>query len=411
MSPRQPTRRFETRKAAIVSSAVGVLNRKGVRGMTLGEVASSLSLVPTGVIYYFRNKEELAQACFLRGIERFDALLGEAEAGATPRERLQRFLSVYVDFRRRIALGEEEPVAVFNDVRALGCDEVNRAYVDMFRRLRGLLQGEATKDWSRPALNARTHLLLSEAFWAVAWLPRRDPEDFDRVAARMSDMTCDGLAARGAAWAPLPLPGLMGERRDDPAELFLRAATELINEEGYVGASVEKISARLNVTKGAFYHHNETKDDLVEACFERTFQVMRAAIRQAEAVSSSGYQALASVSAALVEYQMSGNAPLLRTSALTSLPEAIQPRLLGQFDRLSERFASMICDGVADGSLRPVDVNVAAQMITGMINAAAELRYWTPDATPATAADLYVRPFFEGLLSAPGPVAAPPPPG
>ena len=59
MSPRQPTRRFETRKAAIVSSAVGVLNRKGVRGMTLGEVAASLSLVPTGVIYYFRNKEEL----------------------------------------------------------------------------------------------------------------------------------------------------------------------------------------------------------------------------------------------------------------------------------------------------------------------------------------------------------------
>jgi AcrR family transcriptional regulator len=173
---------------------------------------------------------------------------------------------------------------------------------------------------------------------------------------------------------------------------------------------VEKISARLNVTKGAFYHHNETKDDLVEACFERTFQVMRAAIRQAEAVSASGYQALASVSAALVEYQMSGNAPLLRISALTSLPEAIQPRLLRQFDRLSERFASMICDGVADGSLRPVDVNVAAQMITGMINAAAELRYWTPDATPATAADLYVRPFFEGLVSTPGPVATAAPP-
>ena len=55
---------------AIVASAVEVLNRKGVRGMTLGEVAASLNLVPTGVIYYFKNKEDLAAACFLKGVER-----------------------------------------------------------------------------------------------------------------------------------------------------------------------------------------------------------------------------------------------------------------------------------------------------------------------------------------------------
>jgi hypothetical protein len=94
---------------------------------------------------------------------------------------------------------------------------------------------------------------------------------------------------------------------------------------------------------------------------------------------------------------MSGNAPLLRTSALTLAPEPIQLRLLDQFDRISERFASMICDGVADGSLRPVDVNIAAQMITGMINAAADLKFWTHELSPGDAVALYVRPFFEGL--------------
>ena len=41
-------------------------------------------------------------------------------------------------------------------------------------------------------------------------------------------------------------------------EAFLRAATQLINAHGYSGASVERISAELNVTKGAFYHHNKT---------------------------------------------------------------------------------------------------------------------------------------------------------
>ncbi len=58
-------------------------------------------------------------------------------------------------------------------------------------------------------------------------------------------------------------------------ETFLIAATRLINERGYRGASVEKISERLNVTKGSFYYHHDTKDDLVVACFKRSFDTMR----------------------------------------------------------------------------------------------------------------------------------------
>ena len=82
-----------------------------------------------------------------------------------------------------------------------------------------------------------------------------------------------------------------------------------------------------------------------------------------------------------------------------SAPEPPPPDLRAQPGRISDRFASLISDGIADGSLRPVDVNVAAQMITGMINAAVELHYWTPSVDVKNAASLYVRPFFEGLLS------------
>jgi tetratricopeptide (TPR) repeat protein len=48
---------------------------------------------------------------------------------------------------------------------------------------------------------------------------------------------------------------------------FLTAATRLINQRGYRGASVDKISQQLNVTKGSFYHHHETKEELIGACF------------------------------------------------------------------------------------------------------------------------------------------------
>ena len=64
---------------------------------------------------------------------------------------------------------------------------------------------------------------------------------------------------------------------DAAKESFLMAASRQINEHGYRGASVDRISAALNVTKGAFYHHNEAKDDLVAACFRRSFGIAREA--------------------------------------------------------------------------------------------------------------------------------------
>lgn len=401
---RKPSRRYNKRRDAIINSAVTVINRKGVRGMTLADVAQSLDLVPTGVIYYFRNKEELAVACFERAIEQFDSLLTDAATQDGAAARVYAFIDAYIDYKRRSALGEADRIAVFNDVRALNHPGLNKAYVDMFRRARALLSSESL---TRLEQNARAHLLLSQAFWAVVWLPRFDPEDYPRAASRTADLVAHGLAAPGVRWPTVSLPDLGPAPGDDPsAELFLKAATELINEQGYLGASVEKISARLNVTKGAFYHRHEAKDDLVLACFQRTFEVVRQAIRAAEAATSNGYECLAAAASALVEYQIAGNAPFLRTSALTSVPEALQERLVREFDRLSDRLASIICDGIADGSIRPVEVNVAAQLITAMINAAAELKYWAPGLEPKDAATVYVRPTFEGLLAPSAPTPA-----
>ena len=88
---------------------------------------------------------------------------------------------------------------------------VNVAYVDMFRRARGLMDGPETTELTRLELNARTHMLLSEIFWAPVWLHRHDPEDYGRVTRRLLSITADGLAAPGAAWNPRPLPDLIPE--------------------------------------------------------------------------------------------------------------------------------------------------------------------------------------------------------
>jgi AcrR family transcriptional regulator len=393
---RGPTRRYEARRNAIVSSAVEEMNRRGVRGMTLGDVAARLDLVPTGVIYYFRNKEELAAAAFLKGIQSYEALIASAAGAPTAEARLAAYLVAWFDYSRRVQMGEADRLPVFNDVRALNSPVVNEAYVGMFRQYRALLP----PDLPRPHANARAHMLLSQMFWIPAWSHQVEIDDYARTAERMARILSRGVAAPGVKWpAPRRLELAAAGEPAAASESFLRAATCLINEEGYHGASVEKISARLNVSKGAFYHHNQTKDELVLACFQRTFDIMWRAIHASEAAGGSGLEVLVGAVAALIEHQLSGEAPLLRTSALSAVPETLRAGLLQRFERLSYRFASIICDGIADGSTAPVDVNIASQVISSAINAAAELHYWTPGVPAPAVVPHYVRPLFEGLCS------------
>lgn len=397
---RGPTPKFHAKRDVIVRAAVEAINRRGVRGMTLSGVAAQLRLVPTAVIYYFASKEELAEEVFLRGIARFTAMIEQGSAGPDAEARTEAFVRGYFDDRARIKAGERDGVAYFNDVRALNAAPVNEAYVAMFRAARELVAGAG--GMPRLHRNARAHLLLSQMFWVVVWLHQADPAEYGRTAGRLARVLNRGIAAPGTDW-PQPTPMTLIPR--DPAaaplssEQFLRAATQLINAEGYHGASVDRISARLNVSKGAFYHHNETKDELVTACFRRTFDITWRAIRMAEAAGGSGLTVLVSVAAALIEHQMRGDAPLLRTSALTTVPENIHQELVHELDRITHRFASILCDGIADGSVAPVDVNIAAQLITGAINAAAELTDWAPGLPPEAVVDHYVRPLFEGLTS------------
>jgi AcrR family transcriptional regulator len=398
-----PTKKFHKRKDMIVRAAVAVLNQKGVKGMTLADVANKLDLVPTAVMYYFRRKEELAIACYFKSIEAYEVLIAAADGGKTAVEALEIFIHGFFELRRRIGSGDADEIAVFNDVRALHDPAVGNAYEAMFRNVRSLLlKPDGIGGLERIEVNARVHLLLAELFWVVVWVQRYDSEDYSRLADHVLDILKNGLARGKESWAPHTLLTLEPPGADKSSagrETFLRAATMLINEQGYLAASVQKISQRLNVTKGAFYHHHDAKDDLVTACFARTFDIMRRAQREAARLSHTGRENLAAVASALVEYQLSGNAPLLRTSALTSVPERIRQELLAEFDRISGRYTLVFSDGIADGSLRPVDAAIAAQMLTAMINASAELHLWVPGVTARNVNRTFTRPLFEGLLA------------
>jgi len=400
------TPRFQEKRDAILNAAAALFNAEGVKGTTLADIATSVGLVTNSVTYYYRKKEDLAAACFLRSIALFDDMAVRAAAELTLDARLRAFLQGHAAVLAAVQCGEHPAVVVFSDVRALPnpqLDEVHGAYTEMFRRVRALFRTDETAGWSRDTRNARTHMLLSLVHWLPVWFGRYEPAQYPRMADRVANIALRGLGAAHAPWpAGEPEADLRVHGEASAMDAFLRAATALVNEQGYRGASVDKISARLNVTKGSFYHHNDNKLDLISACFDRTFRSVRQALEAAETAGGSGWRQACSMAQALVRFQLSAQGPLLRLSTTSALPDATdRERVNRTLQQLTERIAAMLVDGLSDRSIRPLDTTIGAQVLVGLVNGAAELHRWVPDATEASVVELYVRPMFLGLTSVP----------
>lgn len=394
--------RFERRKDEILRTAGALFNRLGLREATLAVVAAEIGLNLKSLRYYFERKEDLVCAAFLQSIALHRALIEDALPVEGFEARIRHFVRGYFALQARVYRGEQPQFLHFGDLRAITGTPVEApvgtAYVEMFRAARRLFRPEEGR-WTGPQRGANAHLLISQLLWSVVWLQDHVPEDFPRVADRLTDVLLHGVAGRPVELAggggDVPTPFTASDRLSQ--ESFLRAATELINAQGYRGASVDRISATLKVTKGAFYHHNETRDQLVIACFGRTFDVIRRAQDRAIAEEGDGLGRVAAAVLSLVTRQMRPEGVLLRTSALTAVGPDLRHEMERCMARSTWRFADMLNDGLVDGSVRPCDVRIAAEAVTATVNAAEELRGWVATADAGNVGDLYVRPLFEGL--------------
>jgi AcrR family transcriptional regulator len=399
-----PTSRYQEKREAVLNAAAVLFNERGVKGATLSDIAARVGLVTNSVTYYYRKKEDLATACLLRTIDAFNGLAAAAAREAGTEARISAFFSLLAQLLGDIELQRHAPIVNFNDIRALPgshADQVFSAYTDMFRHVRALIVAPEATRLGRVELNARGHVVLSVAHNLRQWIDGYEVEEYPRVARRLADIVLHGMAAPGANWdgADGEQHWKLGEDSGGTSEAFLRAATVLVNEQGYRGASVDKISARINLTKGSFYHHNDNKHDLIAECFERTFAVVRRALSLAENGPGSGWSRACAAARALVRFQLSDEGPLLRSTAVSALPDdARRVAVRRTLQRLTERMTSVVVDGMIDGSIRALDPHIAAQASIAAINAAAELRRWVASATPDNAADLFVRPALQGVL-------------
>ncbi|HXH16336.1 MAG TPA: TetR/AcrR family transcriptional regulator [Sphingomonas sp.] len=395
----QGTKRFRAKRDAILAAAAEAINEQSAKGMTFADVARRVGLNTTSVTYYFKRKEDLAAAAFENTLESLLAMLDTAMEEATPEERVRRYLALNMDRLARIQRGEEKAFAVLSDLRATEDPMRSRlmaGWRDVFRRTR-LLWGPTNSRAQTDLNGARAHVLLENTFWLPVWLTRYEPDQYGRVEERLMDVFAHGIAGKDATWSPTLLD-LSHDEAEPGREAFLLAATRLINELGYRGASVQKIASELNVTKGSFYHHLDAKDDLVIACYRRSFDTIADAQSRGEAEGGTYWHKLSSTVATLLDVQFAERGPLLRTTALSGLPVGVRNAMVDRSNGIARRYAGMMMDGIGEGSIRAVDALIAAQALMAVQNAAFDMRKWASTMPRERAVAMYASTLMYGLF-------------
>ena len=393
--------RFERKRDDILDAATDLINERGAKGTALLDVARAVGLNTTSVTYYFRRKDQLAAAVFERTTERLTGMVRAAAGEATPEARVRRFIEHHAELRASVLRGDARPLASLSELRAL--EEplrvpLEKQYQALFREVRAFF-GTPASEIHKDLFTARAHILLELVFWLPVWISQYALDDFPRVTKRLFDIVSNGIAAPGAVWRPRTLAeGADFGGGEGGRENFLRVATQLINESGYRGASVERIVEKLKVTKGSFYHHLDAKDDLVLECFRRSYKRVANMQSRAHCSRTDEWDSLSTAIASLLDIQFEASWPLTRTTALQALPVPVRVEVVQRSNRTALRFAGTLTEGASEGSLRVVDPLVASQMIIATLNSAFDLRKWASRLPRDRAIAMYASVIVDGMF-------------
>ena len=370
------TARWEEKREAILDAATHVLNRNGLSGFRLADVAAQIGLKRPSIVYYFANVEELAEALYARALAQLEERVSHAEQGGDPRECLARLfeleLAHHADERAGLAIRRPQ----LGEIRALSSDRrrgLGRRYHGILERVASML-GKDVCSARLVEVIAPAQVIMETVFWLPAWIDEYETWAFPRLREVLVETLLDGVMAKDTcARTPYIPEEPRLERKAIDQDDYLRSATRLICAMGFRGGGIDRISAELGVTKGSFYHHINQKDELIEACFAHSQQRLSAIQRRAAERDMSPAERLRAVISTLISIQIEGRFPLLRSSALPALSADARTKIIAQSNRNFRWFASEIAEGIANGEMHSRDPHVSAQVLGAAINAIFDL--------------------------------------
>jgi len=368
-------------------------------------IAKEVGLNTNSITYYFKKKEDIVFECLMYTIKTFESIAEIAEKEKTSQERVKCFMREFFRITTESSLGNHPRIMAFRDAKELDdpyTKIVFDAYIKMFKRVRNLLIEREITPKNKIISSLRTHFILTQAHWARIWIDSYNIDSYDKIMFYIIDIILNGLSADNYSLEQIKPSNKIMEfnapksRNQD----FLVAAINLINEFGYGGTSIDRISASLGVTKGSFYHHIPKREDLFAECIEQTQFTVREIQKIADEENNNGLGKLVSISRALIKLNLSEQHQLLRISAWGEILDFTKPHEKIEFLReFSQNLNDLLATGMMDGSIRPTHQSIAAMMIIGMINSAISLNKWIPGVENIDIDLLYVKLIYHGLFN------------
>lgn len=156
----------------------------------------------------------------------------------------------------------------------------------------------------------------------------------------------------------------MQQRSEETRARILEAAVKQFSIAGYNKTSVDEICEKAGISKGAFYHHFKTKQELFLALLDGWLAILD------QAIETTKNQPVPETFQKLVEYF-----PYIFESAGDNLPmflefllqatrdETLWEASTAPYRRYHKYFVSLIKKGIKEGSFVDVDPDLAARLI------------------------------------------------
>jgi AcrR family transcriptional regulator len=176
---------------------------------------------------------------------------------------------------------------------------------------------------------------------------------------------------------------------EETVKKILDTSLQLFIEKGYEQTTVLDIVDNLGgLTRGAFYHHFKSKEEVFEAIFQREYEQNNSFVKAKQMEAANGLERLKLA----LKMGLKSNIEDERRTAMTNMAHSMlsNPRFLaehikgGQKD--AEDMASILEEGMADGSIKQGNAKLLAELFMLLSNV------WTiPAIFPASDEEMVVK--------------------
>ncbi|MBJ6133893.1 TetR family transcriptional regulator [Ochrobactrum sp. Q0168] len=159
--------------------------------------------------------------------------------------------------------------------------------------------------------------------------------------------------------------------------VILETAAQCFMEQGFSTTSIDDVARRMGSTKGRIYHYYSSKTDLFFDVHREGMERLFKAVEPVMTLNGSGLyrleemltaHALAMMNNVAFEAVVVQGVHMHKLAATTPDQRRTLNELISIRRRFEDLFKQVIREGIEDGSIRHVDVSIAAKAVLGAIN-------------------------------------------